>query len=73
MLQSIAIPAKLFEKFLRASQALGDLHDAFEDYLISSNPTLVRKLRKARGEHLAGGTRSFGDSVEHRSNIYRGL
>jgi len=49
----------LFNKFLRASEALDELHDAFEDFLILHNPALLRRLRKARREQILGKTRSW--------------
>ena len=61
MAATARIPDELFRKFLRAEQVLGDLHDALEDYLISQNPRLLRKLRKARREDLAGKTRPFSE------------
>ncbi len=57
--QTVEVPAKLFNKFLRASEALDELHDAFEDFLILHNPALLRRLRKARREQLSGKTRSW--------------
>ncbi len=59
--QTIEVPAELFSKFLRASEALDELHDAFEDFLILHNPGLLRRLRKARREQLAGKTRSWDE------------
>ena len=57
--QTVEVPAELFNKFLRASEALDELHDAFEDFLILHNPGLLRRLRKARREQLSGKTRSW--------------
>ncbi len=57
--QTVEVPAELFNKFLRASEALDELHDAFEDFLILHNPALLRRLRKARREQLSGKTRSW--------------
>jgi hypothetical protein len=59
--QTVEVPAELFNKFLRASEALDELHDAFEDFLILHNPGLLRKLRRARREQLSGKTRSWED------------
>ena len=61
MPETIQVPAGLFKKFLRAGQALGELHEALEDYLISANPTLLRKLRRARKEQVSGKTRPLAD------------
>jgi len=57
--QVVRVPAELFKKFLRVSQALDEFHDAFEDFLIVNNPVLLRRLRKARREQLAGKTRPW--------------
>jgi len=59
--QSVEIPVELFRKLIQTGEALDDLHNAFEDYLISINSPLLRKLRKARREHLAGKTRPFAE------------
>lgn len=56
---TVEVPAELFNKFLRATEALDELHDAFEDFLILHNPGLLRRLRKARREQLSGKTRSW--------------
>lgn len=61
MARTVAIPVELFKKFLHAREALEDWHGAFEDYLVSANPTLLRKLRRARREHVSGKTRPLGD------------
>ncbi len=61
MRQSVEIPVQLLKKLLQTGEALDDFHNAFEDYLISINSPLLRKLRKARREHLAGKTRPFAE------------
>ncbi len=68
MADTVQVPAELFQKLVRATEALGDLHEAFEDYLISTNPALLRKLRKARRQHLAGKTRPF-EELKRTLNI----
>ena len=59
MASTIKIPTELFEKFVRMGKALDQFHEAFEDFLIARNPALLRELRQARREHLAGKTRPF--------------
>jgi hypothetical protein len=59
MANTIEIPTQLFVKFVRATEAIGNLQEAFEDFLISQNPAILRSLRKARREHLSGNTRPF--------------
>lgn len=55
----VQIAVELLKKLDRASEALVDLRDAFEDYLIATNPSLLKKLRRARRDDLAGRTRPF--------------
>jgi len=57
--QTVEIPVDLYNKWLRAGEAMDEWRDAFEDFLIVNNPALVRTLRKARREHLAGKTRPW--------------
>jgi hypothetical protein len=58
---TIEVPTEVLRKFARASEALDEFHDAFEDFLISQNPKLLRELRRARREHLQGKTRPFAE------------
>jgi hypothetical protein len=57
--QTVEIPVDLYNKWLRAGEALDEWHDAFEDFLILHNPGLLRRLREARQEQLSGKTRSW--------------
>ncbi len=59
--QTIEIPVDLYNKWLRAGEAVEQWRDAFEDFLIAKNPALVRRLRQARREHLSGKVRSWDD------------
>ncbi len=59
MANTVQIPADLFRRFVSATEAFDELHDAFEDFLILHNPTLLRRLRRARKQQLAGKTRSW--------------
>jgi len=59
MATTVQIPTNLFRKFLQAGEAFDKFSDAYEDFLLAHNPKLLRELRKARHEHLAGKTRPF--------------
>lgn len=59
MAHTVEMPTEILRKFARASEALDELHEAFENFLIANNPALLRRLRKARRDDLAGRTRSF--------------
>ena len=57
--QTVEIPVDLYKKWLRAGEAVDEWRDAFEDFLIVNNQSLLGTLRKARREHLSGRTRSW--------------
>jgi hypothetical protein len=57
--QTVTLPRQMVVKVLQASEAVLALQDELEDYLIGRQPALVKKLRQARREHLAGKTRPF--------------
>lgn len=59
MADTVQVPGELFRKLVDATAAYNELHDALEDFLILHNPALLRRLRKARREHLSGQTRSW--------------
>jgi len=59
MMQTVTLPQRVVVKVLRASAAFEALHEELEDYLLTQQPALMRKLRRARREHLAGKTRPF--------------
>lgn len=67
MAHTVEVPTELFAKFLRASRAMEEFRDALEDFLIASNPSLLRKLLKARREDLAGKTRPFREFLREES------
>ncbi len=56
---TVEIPVDLYNKWLRAGEALDQWQDALEDFLIVNNPSLLRRLRKAREEQLLGKTRPW--------------
>ena len=59
--QTVEIPIDLYNKWLRAGRAMDGWRDAFEDFLIVNNPSLLRTLRQARREHLSGKTRPWDE------------
>ncbi len=58
-METITLPRRVVEHFLQASQELTALQDELEDYLIARQPRVLKKLRRARREHLAGHTKPF--------------
>ncbi len=71
MAQAVQVPTELVRRFVDASEAFDELQDAFEDFLIAHNPKLLRELRKARREHLAGKTRPFAEFEKELNDATR--
>ncbi len=71
MSSTVLVPGRLFKKFLQAGEAFDRFNEAFEDFLIAHNPKLLRELRKARREHLAGKTRPFAEFEEELNHTNR--
>jgi hypothetical protein len=61
MARSVRVPMEFLQKLDRTCEALEELRDAYEDYLIASNPVLLKKLCRSRRDQLAGRTRPFED------------
>lgn len=56
-MDTITLPTRVIEQVLQTSEELILLHDELEDYLIATHPSLIKKLRQARREHLAEKTK----------------
>ncbi len=69
--QTVEVTREILRKFARASEAFDELSDALEDHFIAHNPKLLRELRQARREHLAGKTRPFAEFVEELNHTRR--
>ena len=59
MSTTLTVPKQVIEHVLHATEAVMALHDELEDYLIAHHPGLLKQMRQARREHLAGKTRPF--------------
>lgn len=58
-MQTVTLPKRVVERVLSASAAFEAVYEELEDYLIMSQPKLVKRLRQARREHVNGKTRPF--------------
>ena len=58
-MDTVTLPRRVVEQVLHASEAFAALQDELEDYLLARQPALLKRLRQARREHLAGKTRPF--------------
>lgn len=61
MAEKVLVPVDLVDKFRRAASAFHELEECLEDFLIARDPRLLKKLLRARGDHLAGKTRSLDE------------
>lgn len=52
--ETIALPKKSVHSLLNMLRGFADLEDELEDYLMFQDKELVKRLRKARKDHLNG-------------------
>jgi len=57
--ETVTLPKRIIEEVLEASEALITLQDELEDYLIGRHSGVLKKLRRAHREHLAGKVKPF--------------
>jgi|YelNatPaOPRAMG01_1025707.scaffolds.fasta_scaffold59149_2 uncharacterized membrane protein (DUF106 family) len=58
-LKTIVIPKKFFESMIEIQKKWEEFSNEFEDFLLSMDKRFIRKMRKARKEHLEGKTRKL--------------
>lgn len=57
--ETVTLPKRIIEDVLEASEVLISLQDELEDYLIGHHSGLLKKLRRAHREYLAGKVKPF--------------
>lgn len=60
-LKSVYLPKSLFHSLIEAHQKWEKVSDELEDFLLVSNPSFIKIMRKAREEDLKGKTRSLDE------------
>lgn len=63
-LKTVPVPQKLFDSFIEAQRKWEDFNNELEDFLISLDTEFIRKIERARKEHLQGETRSLAELKE---------
>ena len=58
---NVTIPSDLLEQLLDRSESLVGIFEQLEDFYMSRNPGLIKKLREARDQHLKGDIAPFAD------------
>lgn len=61
MTKTVQVPETLLKKLSNAVQAFSELEDELEDFLFSSDPEFLEKMRRAQVSHRSGATRSLDD------------
>ena len=59
MQKTVNVPISLIEKISEAAKVFEDLEDEIEDFLLSRDPNFLKKMRRARKDHLGGKTRTL--------------
>lgn len=59
MPKMISVPETLIEKISKAGKAFQELEDELEDYLLTSDPAFIEKMRRSRKSHVEGNVRPF--------------
>ncbi len=57
MPKTIDVPVSLIEKISKAAKAFEEFEDEMEDFLLAKDPQFLKKMRRARKDHLAGKTK----------------
>jgi hypothetical protein len=58
-LKTIPVPKRLLNSIIEAQRKWEEFSDELEDFLLSSNKRFIKKMEKARREHLEGKTRNL--------------
>ncbi|MEW6088853.1 MAG: hypothetical protein AB1498_11190 [bacterium] len=61
MSKTITLPISLFKKFSETSKIFEEFNDELEDFLLSSNPKFISKMRQSRQNHIQENTRSLAE------------
>jgi hypothetical protein len=56
---TITLPKKLFDSLIEAQESWERVSNELEDFLLSLDKRFIRKMKKARKEHLIGKTRDL--------------
>lgn len=58
-LESITMPRKLLQSMIEAQKKWEKFSDELEDFLLSLDKRFIKKMERAREEHLKGKVRDF--------------
>ena len=58
-LKTISIPRRLLDSMIEAQRKWEEFSDELEDFLLSSDKQFIKKMEKARKEHLKGKIRDL--------------
>ena len=58
-LKTIPVPQKLLSSMIETQKKWKEFNDEFEDFLLSLNKQFIKKMERARKEHLKGKVKDF--------------
>lgn len=61
MPRTVAVPESLLKTLSKATRAFHELEDELEDFLLTTDPEFLAKMRSARVSHLSGHTRPLNE------------
>ena len=56
---TINVPVKIFESMIKTYRTMEELHSEFEDFLLAHDKNFIKKMRKARNDHLENKTKNI--------------
>jgi len=59
--ETVSIPKNIFESMLKAYKSIEQLQVEMEDFLLAHNEEFIKKMRKARKNHLRGNVRDIDE------------
>ncbi|MBI2444678.1 MAG: hypothetical protein HYV42_05585 [Candidatus Magasanikbacteria bacterium] len=63
--KTVALPRPLFRSLFSIAAQWDDLTDQLEDYLLAADKTFLKRMTRARQEHLQGKLHSW-ENLKHR-------
>lgn len=59
--KTISIPTNLLDKMINAVEYFEDFNNEFEDFLLRHDNAFIKKMMKARNEHLKGKVKQISE------------
>lgn len=60
-IKTVEVPKRVVDSMLEAYDKWEEFRDELEDFALASDPEFIKKMRKARREHVKGRTHSLAE------------